>query len=49
MFLTGCGNTMSGFKTDINAKRQAMSDFLNPVEIWVPLSSIDKVKEEDSE
>ena len=33
----------------INAKRQAMSDFLNPVEIWVPLSSIDKVKEEDSE
>ena len=49
MFLTGCGNTMSGFKTDIDSKRQAMSDFLNPVEIWVPLSSIDKVKEEDSE
>ena len=47
--VSACGNTMSGFKTDINAKRQAMSDFLNPVEIWVPLSSIDKVKEEDSE
>ena len=49
MFLTGCGNTMSGFKTDINAKRQAMSDFLSPVEKWVPVSSLERVKEEESE
>ena len=47
--VSACGNTMSGFKTDINAKRQAMSDFLSPVETWVPLSSFEKVKEEESE
>ena len=41
MFLTGCGNTMSGFKTDIDSKRQAMSDFINPT-----LSS-DEVEEEE--
>ena len=49
MFLTGCGNTMSGFKTDIIEKRQTMADFLSPVETWVPLSSFEKVKEEESE
>ena len=47
--VSACGNTMSGFKTDINAKRQAMSDFLSPVEKWVPLSSLERVKEEESE
>jgi len=41
--VSACGNTMSGFKTDINAKRQAMSDFINPV------SSSEEVKEEKSE
>jgi predicted small secreted protein len=47
--VSACGNTMSGFKTDIIEKRQAMADFLSPVETWVPLSSFEKVKEEDSE
>jgi predicted small secreted protein len=28
--VSACGNTMSGFKTDIDSKRQAMSDFINP-------------------
>ena len=28
--LSGCGNTMSGFKTDIIQKRQVVSDFINP-------------------
>jgi predicted small secreted protein len=39
--VSACGNTMSGFKTDIDSKRQAMSDFLNPT-----LSS-DEVEEEE--
>jgi predicted small secreted protein len=47
--VSACGNTMSGFKTDIIEKRQAMADFLSPVETWVPLSSFEKVKEEKSE
>jgi|TARA_B110000881_G_C18481523_1_gene466778 predicted small secreted protein len=47
--VSACGNTMSGFKTDIIEKRQAMADFLSPVETWVPLSSFEKVKEEESE
>ena len=49
--LTGCGNTMKGFETDIIQKRQAMSDFINPssdssepVEEETP--SGEKVKEE---
>ena len=47
--VSACGNTMSGFKTDINEKRQAMSDFLSPVEKWIPVSSLERVKEEESE
>ena len=47
-FLSGCGNTMSGFKTDINEKRQSMADFLSPAERWVPISSFEKVKEKES-
>ena len=47
--VSACGNTMSGFKTDINTKRQAMADFLSPVEKWVPLSSLERVKKEESE
>ena len=47
--VSACGNTMSGFKTDINEKRQAMADFLSPVEKWVPLSSLERVKKEESE
>ena len=47
--VSACGNTMSGFKTDINEKRQAMADFLSPAERWIPISSFEKVKEEESE
>ena len=47
--VSACGNTMSGFKTDINTKRQAMADFLSPVEKWVPLSSLEREKKEESE
>ena len=47
--VSACGNTMSGFKTDINTKRQAMADFLSPVETWVPVSSLERVKEEEPE
>ena len=47
--VSACGNTMSGFKTDIKEKRQAMADFLSPAERWVPISSLEKVKEEESE
>lgn len=47
--VSACGNTMSGFKTDIIEKRQTMADFLSPVETWVPISSLEKVKEEESE
>ena len=28
--LTGCGNTMKGFETDIYEKRKAVSDFVAP-------------------
>ena len=47
--VSACGNTMSGFKTDIKEKRQAMADFLSPSERWVPISSLEKVKEKESE
>jgi len=47
--VSACGNTMSGFKTDINTKRQEMADFLSPVEKWIPVSSLERVKEEESE
>ena len=47
--VSACGNTMSGFKTDIKEKRQAMADFLSPSERWVPISSFEKVKEKESE
>ena len=28
--VAGCGNTVSGFKTDVYEKRKAISDFVKP-------------------
>ena len=28
--VSGCGNTVSGFKTDVYEKRKAISDFVKP-------------------
>jgi len=41
--LTGCGNTMKGFETDIYEKRKAVSDFVSPLTDEVP---VDEEKKE---
>ena len=40
--LSGCGNTVSGFKTDIYEKRKAISDFVKPSETPVKEVKVEK-------
>ena len=40
--VSGCGNTVSGFKTDVYEKRKAISDFVKPSE-----TPVKEVKEEN--
>jgi predicted small secreted protein len=42
--VTGCGNTVSGFKTDVYEKRKAISDFVKPSE-----TPVKEVKEEKTD
>ena len=42
--VSGCGNTVSGFKTDIYEKRKAISDFVKPSE-----TPVKEVKEEKTD
>jgi predicted small secreted protein len=45
--LSGCGNTVSGFKTDIYEKRKAISDFVKPSE--TPVKEVKEVKVEKTD
>ena len=42
--VSGCGNTVSGFKTDVYEKRKAISDFVKPSE-----TPVKEVKEEKTD
>ena len=42
--VAGCGNTVSGFKTDVYEKRKAISDFVKPSE-----TPVKEVKEEKTD
>ena len=39
--VSGCGNTVSGFKTDVYEKRKAISDFVKPSETPVKKEKTD--------
>ena len=39
--VSGCGNTVSGFKTDIYEKRKAISDYVKPSETPVKKEKTD--------